>query len=312
MMTRTLSIGTGLAAISLLGSLIPPNIASASTKGRKNTAIGLGAAAAYELLNHKTTNGLVLGAGAAYAYKKYKDEQRDNDRRHRVAQYRATHSYTTRTYRSSSAYGGASNLSHARYSRASTPSRLVFTGVISRDTDFVKRKLAVTSGGVERRIDVPKNVPIFQAGDSVSVHDLMKGDEVRVSAVRTGPDQWQATRIDVLNTFGVNSDVNRDDTYRYDTSGGDLSKRTDRSYSGDAAPASASNRYTGVGIVQSVNSDDRSFVIRVANNLRTVYTDDTRLQGVGSVTELRRGDRVRVVGDLDGRNVNADSVSLLD
>lgn len=42
----------------------------------RNLGIGLGAAAAYELLKGKTTTGLVLGAGAAYAAKKYDDERK--------------------------------------------------------------------------------------------------------------------------------------------------------------------------------------------------------------------------------------------
>src|SRR5712691_12842483 len=54
--------------------------AQASTSGRRNTAIGLGAAAVYELLNGNTTAGIALGAGAAYGYKRYQDEKRDEDR----------------------------------------------------------------------------------------------------------------------------------------------------------------------------------------------------------------------------------------
>jgi hypothetical protein len=66
-----LSLGVGA-----LGALP----AQASSKGRRNTAIGLGAAAAYELLRGKGTTGLVLGAGAAYGYKQYKDKK-DEERR---------------------------------------------------------------------------------------------------------------------------------------------------------------------------------------------------------------------------------------
>jgi hypothetical protein len=54
--------------------------AQASTSGRRNTAIGLGAAAVYELLNGNTTAGIALGAGAAYGYKRYRDEKRYEDR----------------------------------------------------------------------------------------------------------------------------------------------------------------------------------------------------------------------------------------
>jgi hypothetical protein len=65
-----------LVAAGTLGTLP----AQASTSGRRNTAIGLGAAAVYELLNGNTTAGVALGAGAAYGYKRYQDEKRYEDR----------------------------------------------------------------------------------------------------------------------------------------------------------------------------------------------------------------------------------------
>jgi hypothetical protein len=62
--------------------------AQASAKGRRNTAIGLGAATAYSLLRHKTTQGVILGAGTAYAYSRYRHARRAERRRSRVAGYR--------------------------------------------------------------------------------------------------------------------------------------------------------------------------------------------------------------------------------
>jgi hypothetical protein len=56
--------------------------ARASSKGRRNTAIGLGALAAYGLLSGKTGTGLLAAAGAAYAYKRYNDA-RKKERRYR-------------------------------------------------------------------------------------------------------------------------------------------------------------------------------------------------------------------------------------
>src|SRR5262249_40268335 len=80
--------------------------ASASSNGRRNTAIGLGAAALYELLDHKTTNGLLLGAGAAYAYKRYQDERRDDRRFDRVAYRDDVYGGRSGYGRGSSAYDG--------------------------------------------------------------------------------------------------------------------------------------------------------------------------------------------------------------
>ena len=79
---------------------------SASRQGDKNNmrniGIGAGAAAAYELLHGRGTHALILGAGAAYAGKKYEDARR--------AQNRANHPRFS--YRQGS-YGGPSNVAYA-------------------------------------------------------------------------------------------------------------------------------------------------------------------------------------------------------
>lgn len=70
----------GLLALGVAAGVLGALPAQASTSGRRNTAIGLGAAAVYELLRGDTTAGVLLGAGAAYGYKRYKDEKRWDDR----------------------------------------------------------------------------------------------------------------------------------------------------------------------------------------------------------------------------------------
>jgi hypothetical protein len=55
--------------------------ARASSKGRLNTTYALGAATLYSLLKGKTTQGLILGAGTAYAYKRYNDAHKAERRR---------------------------------------------------------------------------------------------------------------------------------------------------------------------------------------------------------------------------------------
>ena len=67
-------------AATLTTSLAASGTAHASSKGRKNTAIALGAVAVHQLLNGKTTNGILAGAGAAAAYKRYKDSKDSEDR----------------------------------------------------------------------------------------------------------------------------------------------------------------------------------------------------------------------------------------
>ncbi|MDQ2687472.1 MAG: hypothetical protein M3Y28_06350, partial [Armatimonadota bacterium] len=64
-----------------------PLSAQAGSDGRKNTAIALGAAAAYELLKGKTTEAIALGAGAAYAGKRYEDARKDESARNNGRYY---------------------------------------------------------------------------------------------------------------------------------------------------------------------------------------------------------------------------------
>jgi hypothetical protein len=64
-----------------VGTLVP-SAAWASSNGRRNTAIVLGAATLHQALHHKTTNALVLGAGTAYAIKRYNDKRKEERRRH--------------------------------------------------------------------------------------------------------------------------------------------------------------------------------------------------------------------------------------
>jgi len=70
------ALGVGGALLTLL-----PLSAQAGADGRKNTAIALGAAAAYELLHGKTTEAIALGAGAAYAGKRYEDARKNERNR---------------------------------------------------------------------------------------------------------------------------------------------------------------------------------------------------------------------------------------
>ncbi|MBW3623884.1 MAG: hypothetical protein KY468_10805 [Armatimonadetes bacterium] len=77
-------------AATLTTSLAVARPAQASSEGRKNTAIAVGAVAIHQLLKGKTTNAVIAGAGAAAAYKRYKDAKKSEDRtgRRRASQNR--------------------------------------------------------------------------------------------------------------------------------------------------------------------------------------------------------------------------------
>jgi hypothetical protein len=298
----------------MLGTLLVPGSAFASAKGRKNTAIGLGAVAVQQLLTGKTTNGVVLGAGAAYAYKRYQDAQREEKRRNRSAAVR-TNSYrsryggsnvnrTTRTT-TRSRYGGASTSPNGRlYSETKSTyvpnGSYYFTGhVINDATELTNRYITVDQNGVARKVLVPKSATVAQAGRTMSVHELQKGDLVRVLAVR-GTDHWNASKIELLNAVDADAALENRDTF------GDSYTRR-----GGTSTATTSSRYNGTGVVERVSDDGRSFDLRVGSNVRTVFVDSANFHGLSSGTDLREGDRVRVSGDLDGRDVTAADVTLV-
>ena len=86
--------------------------AHASSKGRKNTTLGLGALAAYGLLSGKTGMGLLAGGGAAYAYKRYRDAKK-SDRRYRYSSRNSRSPYrinnTDGGFQFPVGYGGGGN-----------------------------------------------------------------------------------------------------------------------------------------------------------------------------------------------------------
>lgn len=79
-------VGTAVAALAVVAGTLAPTAAFAQSSKEKsrqsdknlmrNIVIGAGAAAAYEALRGHTTNAVVLGAGAAYAGKKYEDARK--------------------------------------------------------------------------------------------------------------------------------------------------------------------------------------------------------------------------------------------
>ena len=70
----------GVLSVSSLGLLSAP--AQASTKGKRNTTIALGAVTAYGLLKRNKTVAIAGGVGTAIAYSRYnKSKKRDRNRR---------------------------------------------------------------------------------------------------------------------------------------------------------------------------------------------------------------------------------------
>jgi hypothetical protein len=183
MKLRSITLGVALGLIAMGGTLVPSQMAAASTKGRKTTTEVLGGLAAEQLLTGKTRNGLLLGAGAAYAYKRYQDSKKADRRK------AAYHSSYAR-----SRYGGASTVRTVR-----TTGRLTVTGRVTDTAGATDRNITVTANGVARRIQVPASAYVIYGGSELSVHRIHYGDVVRVAATRVGNGRWKAERVRVLS-----------------------------------------------------------------------------------------------------------------
>ena len=88
--TKLVAFGTaGVLMAGTLGGL-GMSEAQAGAKGRRNTAIGLGAVTAYGLLKKKKTLAIAGGIGTALAYSKYRKakKQEDRDEARRVQWYK--------------------------------------------------------------------------------------------------------------------------------------------------------------------------------------------------------------------------------
>jgi len=129
------ALGVGLLGIGTPG-------AHASSKGRKNTALILGGVAAYQLLKGKTTTGLAAGAGAVYAYKKYRDKRKEEKRR--ANSYRGATAYST-SYRSASP---ASPARQWRNHQGRPVARVDGRPIWTRD-DYIDERTGQRSGDVQ-------------------------------------------------------------------------------------------------------------------------------------------------------------------
>jgi len=89
-------------AMALASAAALPAVAQTNRQKDKNNmrnlGVGLGAAAAHQAIKGKTTNALILGAGAAYSAKKYEDarkaQSKENSRRYYRSGNRRVYKYS--------------------------------------------------------------------------------------------------------------------------------------------------------------------------------------------------------------------------
>jgi hypothetical protein len=76
---RQVTVLTVLAAFAV--TMIAPLAVQAGSTGRRNTALAATGTAVYLLVKGKTVPGLAVGAGAAYAWKRYNDSRKAETRK---------------------------------------------------------------------------------------------------------------------------------------------------------------------------------------------------------------------------------------
>lgn len=89
-------IGATIALSILAGSVVPAFAQTSRQKDKntmRNVGIAAGAAAAYEAIRGHGTNALVLGAGAAYAGKKYEDARKAQAKENKRTGYTKVYKY---------------------------------------------------------------------------------------------------------------------------------------------------------------------------------------------------------------------------
>ncbi|MBW3623237.1 MAG: hypothetical protein KY468_07490, partial [Armatimonadetes bacterium] len=227
---------------------------------------------------------------------------------------------TTRTNRATATRNGA--YVPPQTSRTPvTPGTYVFTGPVTRASGFDDRSITVNHNGILRPAFVPDTAEVTRDGARISVHDLREGETVRVTAKQLAPNEWRVLRINVVEPIVTTARVRQpaerivEETYREERVA-----RRDRLGAADRDPlldrfdreAPTLVDYTGVGVVESVDRDEELFKVRVGNNTRTVYAMEAQISGVSRVRDLRKGDRVRVQGDVFGRDIFATRVTMLD
>jgi hypothetical protein len=299
-MHRILAVGLALG--------LPAGMASAKSMDKKATwgaataVAGLGAV--LQARDHPLT-AAVLAAGAVYSYTQY-DKARSDDRDGRYSDdYRGAGDsrYDSDPYGYSRAPGYTTGRADANYNSRTKE----VTGEVTSDTGAFDRSIKVRlDDGRQRTIDVPKKVTIRRDSRNVSVHDLKKGDVVRVKIDRFRTDgSLEARRVDVLQRA--------DDRYDNDSRNNDDYYNRSRDNGRNDSWNNSYDRNVTEGTVSSI--DSRNGILRIRVNGRTLDVDvrnsDIRDdRGSMSLRDLQNGDRVTVTGPRNGDTIRASRVTV--
>jgi hypothetical protein len=173
-----------------------------------------------------------------------------------------------------------------------TGSRGVIVGTVRTPTHLVSRKIKVRTPDGDVTVEAGQDTRITQYNERISVHELERGDRVQVEGVWTGDDRLRAARIDVA----------------LPESAGEAT----RGYRSTLPPASMPIR-TVVGFLVSHDEDRDRMRLSTSGGDRIVVANGTPAYLDGeriSRREIRQGDRVRVTGYWNGRELLATRVEL--
>lgn len=173
-MTRFFIITLSLVASVSLVLSSPP--AQAGSKGRKNTAYVLGGLAAWKLLQGDITEGLILGAGAGYAWKRAEDARKAEEKRFRRYPH---YGYENPKNRRSS--------SRPNFGQDRRDNSIEVVGSITA-VDYNSRHFQVE--------DQRGKIWLVHF-ESSRVEDLQEGDPVRITGVYSG-NQILARRVQII------------------------------------------------------------------------------------------------------------------
>jgi hypothetical protein len=168
----------------------------------------------------------------------------------------------------------------------------VLVGTVRAPTYGVNRRVKVRTSRGDVTVDVDRDVPVYKWEERVSVHELNRGDRVRVVGLWTGADRVRADRITVdpppptrQETLGYRSDL----------------------------PHEPMPVVTVIGFVVSYDEDRDRIRLNTRDGDRIVVANGTPAYLRGeriSRRQIIQGDRVRATGYWNGREVMATRVEL--
>lgn len=184
----------------------------------------------------------------------------------------------------------------------------VVEGEIVVPTSSFDRTLLLATEFGERKVDVRRGAQVTRDGQSISVHDLRRGERVRVCGVWNG-DSLSAVSIEVIDDTSAGP-VKEPETQESPT---DISGPGETIPSETPGPTDSPEPAERTGRIVSIDPENRR--LTVDTGLADVPVDAAHAEISREGTpvafaDLKKGDRVTVVGELREGVLHARSVEV--